>query len=163
MEVNQQPLMAVTNTVSWRSEGIRYIKNEVFLDGITQEVSITEFAESSDSKEDSEELESLAKSSAIEGSGEGELPSNSSKDSTLTKSEIKFENWQIIIRLDAIRANAEWVPYSPNQAGVSAEIVQHLAESVRLKDYDNLEPCRIFHVARLVSILEAYALYDPVT
>ncbi|KAF6136226.1 hypothetical protein GIB67_001635 [Kingdonia uniflora] len=137
--------------------------------GITQEVAITELTESSDS--DSEEMESLPKFSAIEGSGEGELPNNSSKDSTPTKPEIKsktnsdegFEKWQRIIRLDAIRANAEWVPYSPTQAGVSAEIAQHLAESVGLKDYDNLEPCRIFHAARLVSILEAYALYDPVT
>uniref|UniRef100_A0A0E0FRU1 MHD domain-containing protein n=1 Tax=Oryza nivara TaxID=4536 RepID=A0A0E0FRU1_ORYNI len=32
MEVSQRPPMAVTNAVSWRSEGIRYKKNEVFLD-----------------------------------------------------------------------------------------------------------------------------------
>ncbi|KAG6470738.1 hypothetical protein ZIOFF_071815 [Zingiber officinale] len=32
MEVVQRPPMAVTNAVSWRSEGIRYKKNEVFLD-----------------------------------------------------------------------------------------------------------------------------------
>ncbi|KAL5715778.1 AP-1 complex subunit mu-2 [Ranunculus cassubicifolius] len=32
MEVTQMPPMAVTNAVSWRSEGIRYKKNEVFLD-----------------------------------------------------------------------------------------------------------------------------------
>ncbi|KAF6135489.1 hypothetical protein GIB67_015342 [Kingdonia uniflora] len=135
--------------------------------GITQEVAIIELTESSDS----EELESLPKFSAIEGSGEGELPNNSSKDSTPTKPEIKsktnsdegFEKWQRIIRLDGMHANAEWVPYSPTQAGMSAEIAQHLAESVGLKDYDNLEPCRIFHTARLVSILEAYALYDLVT
>ena len=29
MEVTQHPPMAVTNAVSWRSEGIRYKKNEV--------------------------------------------------------------------------------------------------------------------------------------
>jgi AP-1 complex subunit mu len=29
MEVNQRPPMAVTNAVSWRSEGINYKKNEV--------------------------------------------------------------------------------------------------------------------------------------
>ena len=29
-----------------------------------------------------------------------------------------------------------------------------------MKDYDHLEPCKIFHVARLVAILEAYTLYD---
>ncbi|KAG6490500.1 hypothetical protein ZIOFF_051798 [Zingiber officinale] len=34
MEVAQRPPMAVTNAVSWRSEGIRYKKNEVFLDVI---------------------------------------------------------------------------------------------------------------------------------
>eukprot|EP01018_Ginkgo_biloba_P031214 Gb_26610 [translate_table: standard] len=32
LEVTQRPPMAVTNAVSWRSEGIRYKKNEVFLD-----------------------------------------------------------------------------------------------------------------------------------
>lgn len=31
MEVTQRPPMAVTNAVSWRSEGIRYKKNEVCL------------------------------------------------------------------------------------------------------------------------------------
>lgn len=30
MEVTQRPPMAVTNAVSWRSEGIVYKKNEVF-------------------------------------------------------------------------------------------------------------------------------------
>jgi AP-1 complex subunit mu len=33
MEVSQRPPMAVTNAVSWRSEGIRYKKNEVCLLG----------------------------------------------------------------------------------------------------------------------------------
>ncbi|KAG6759009.1 hypothetical protein POTOM_035473 [Populus tomentosa] len=32
METSQRPPMAVTNAVSWRSEGINYKKNEVFLD-----------------------------------------------------------------------------------------------------------------------------------
>lgn len=31
MEVTQRPPMAVTNAVSWRSEGIQYKKNEVGL------------------------------------------------------------------------------------------------------------------------------------
>lgn len=31
MEVTQRPPMAVTNAVSWRSEGIQYKKNEVLL------------------------------------------------------------------------------------------------------------------------------------
>ncbi|KAF6160502.1 hypothetical protein GIB67_019271 [Kingdonia uniflora] len=155
MEVNQRPPMVVTNAVSWRSKGIRYIKNEVFLDGFTQEFAITELTESSNTKEDYEELESLPKSLSIERGGEGELPNNSSKDSTPTKPEIKFEKWQRITYPDAIHANAEWVPYSPTQAGVSAKIAQHLAESVGQKNYDNLEPCMIFYAARLVSILEA--------
>ena len=34
LEVQVRPPMAVTNAVSWRTEGIRYRKNEVFLDVI---------------------------------------------------------------------------------------------------------------------------------
>ena len=34
LEVQARPPIAVTNAVSWRSEGIRYRKNEVFLDVI---------------------------------------------------------------------------------------------------------------------------------
>lgn len=34
MEIQPRPPMAVTNAVSWRSEGIKYRKNEVFLDVI---------------------------------------------------------------------------------------------------------------------------------
>ncbi|CAF2075759.1 hypothetical protein Bca4012_089656 [Brassica carinata] len=34
LEVTQRPPMAVTNAVSWRSEGLQYKKNEVFLDVI---------------------------------------------------------------------------------------------------------------------------------
>ncbi|VVA36438.1 PREDICTED: GTPase-activating [Prunus dulcis] len=72
-----------------------------------------------------------------------------------------FVTWQRIIRLDAVRANDEWIIYSPSQAAVSEIKAQRLAESVGLKDYDHLEPCRIFHASRLVAILEAYAVYDP--
>lgn len=72
-----------------------------------------------------------------------------------------FTTWQRIIRLDAVRANDEWIVYSPSQAAILEIAAQQLAESVGLKDYDHLEPCRIFHAARLVAILEAYALYDP--
>ncbi|KAK9076621.1 hypothetical protein SSX86_004955 [Deinandra increscens subsp. villosa] len=71
-----------------------------------------------------------------------------------------FATWQRIIRLDAVRANDEWVVYSPSQAAVCLAKALELAESVCLKDYNHLEACRIFHAARLVSILEAYALYD---
>ncbi|KAK8521031.1 hypothetical protein V6N13_077156 [Hibiscus sabdariffa] len=72
-----------------------------------------------------------------------------------------FATWRRIILLDAVRANDDWIVYTPSQAAVSTVKAQRLAESVGLKDYDDLEPCRIFHAARLVSILEAYALYDP--
>ncbi|ONI07594.1 hypothetical protein PRUPE_5G129300 [Prunus persica] len=72
-----------------------------------------------------------------------------------------FATWQRIIRLDAVRANDEWIIYSPSQAAVSEIKAQRLAESVGLKDYDHLEPCRMFHASRLVAILEAYAVYDP--
>ncbi len=34
LEVQVRPPIAVTNAVSWRTEGIRYRKNEVFLDVI---------------------------------------------------------------------------------------------------------------------------------
>jgi AP-1 complex subunit mu len=34
LEVQVRPPMAVTNAVSWRSEGVKYKKNEVFLDVI---------------------------------------------------------------------------------------------------------------------------------
>ncbi|XP_023553419.1 small G protein signaling modulator 1 isoform X3 [Cucurbita pepo subsp. pepo] len=72
-----------------------------------------------------------------------------------------FTTWQRIIRLDAVRANAEWIAYAPSLAAVSDDKARHSAEVVGLKDYDHLESCRIFHAARLVTILEAYALYDP--
>ena len=71
-----------------------------------------------------------------------------------------FARWQWIIHLDVVRANAEWIIYSPSQAAVSEIKARRFAESVGLKDYDHLEPYRIFHAARLVAILEAYALYD---
>ncbi|WOL10597.1 hypothetical protein Cni_G19356 [Canna indica] len=72
-----------------------------------------------------------------------------------------FSTWQRIIRLDAIRANAEWIPYSPAQAVISKAKALQAAAAVGLTDYEDLEPCRIYHAARLVAVLEAYALYDP--
>ncbi|KAK4489769.1 hypothetical protein RD792_000406, partial [Penstemon davidsonii] len=72
-----------------------------------------------------------------------------------------FATWQRIIRLDAIRANGEWIGYSSVQSTISDAKARHLAEVVGLKDYEHLDPARIFHAARLVAILEAYALYDP--
>lgn len=72
-----------------------------------------------------------------------------------------FATWQRIIRVDAIRANTEWVLFARNQAEVSKEKALQSAISVGLKDFDHLEPYMIYHAARLVTLLEAYALYDP--
>ncbi|KAK6926066.1 Rab-GTPase-TBC domain [Dillenia turbinata] len=125
-------------------------------------------SESSDS-DSSEEPEVIQASPSMEGGGENSFDMTSKKDPSPSKSEIQskshtsedFETWQRIIRLDAVRTNAEWIPHSPSQAAVSDDRAHCLAEAVGLKDYDHLEPCRIFHAARLVAILEAYALYDP--
>ncbi|CAN6218473.1 unnamed protein product [Urochloa humidicola] len=72
-----------------------------------------------------------------------------------------FATWQRIIRLDAIRSNSEWILFTRNQAEVSKETAMQSAASVGLKDYDHLEPSMIYHAARLVGLLEAYAVYDP--
>ncbi|XP_058724680.1 rab GTPase-activating protein 22-like isoform X2 [Vicia villosa] len=72
-----------------------------------------------------------------------------------------FSTWQRIIRLDALRANADWMSLYPSQAAVSDNVARRTAEAVGLEDYGHLEAGRIFHAARLVAILEAYALYDP--
>ncbi|XP_009119907.1 TBC1 domain family member 15 isoform X1 [Brassica rapa] len=73
-----------------------------------------------------------------------------------------FSTWQRIIRLDALRADSDWATYSSSSTAITETEARGLAESVGLKDYDdNLESCRLYHAARLVAILEAYALYDP--
>lgn len=74
-----------------------------------------------------------------------------------------FGKWQRIIRLDALRASSEWVVYSPKQAAVSEDCARKHADFVGLKDYENLESYRLYHAARLVAILESYALYDRET
>ncbi|KAI3704828.1 hypothetical protein L1987_75057 [Smallanthus sonchifolius] len=97
------------------------------------------------------------------------FPSSDNKEETEESTEVQsklrltedFSTWQRIIRLDAIRANGDWIPYSNSQAEVSEESALRSAEAVGLKDYEHLEPCRIFHASRLVAILEAYALHDP--
>jgi hypothetical protein len=78
-----------------------------------------------------------------------------------TKTIEDFETWQRIIRLDAVRANDEWVSYSPSQAAVSKEKAIESAKAVCVKDYEHLQPHRIHHASRLVAVLEAYAIYDP--
>nr|XP_043632813.1 rab GTPase-activating protein 22-like [Erigeron canadensis] len=108
----------------------------------SQDAEVSQAFPSSDSKQDTEES-----------------PSKSEVQSKLCSTE-DFSSWQRIIRLDAVRANGDWIPYSSTQAEVSEERAQRSAEVIGLKDYDHLEPCRIFHASRLVAILEAYALYD---
>ncbi|KAH7297655.1 hypothetical protein KP509_25G005500 [Ceratopteris richardii] len=75
----------------------------------------------------------------------------------------EFTMWHRIMRLDAIRVSGEWVPHSPSQASVSKRAANQLAMDVGLREDENLEPCLRHHAARLVSILEVYALYDPET
>ncbi|KAK4277606.1 hypothetical protein QN277_015579 [Acacia crassicarpa] len=84
-----------------------------------------------------------------------------SKVSTKLVTNEDFSTWQRIIRLDAIRANTEWIQYFPSEAAVSENQAKCFAEAVGLKDYGHLKPSEIIHAARLVAILEAYALYDP--
>ncbi|XP_048230534.1 rab GTPase-activating protein 22 isoform X2 [Ricinus communis] len=93
---------------------------------------------------------------------EKSIPDDSEVKSRSHKEE-DFATWQRIMRLDAVRANAEWIMYSPSQASISELKARQFADSIGLINYDHLEPCRIFHAARLVAILEAYALYDPET
>ncbi|XP_024968871.1 GTPase-activating protein gyp7-like isoform X2 [Cynara cardunculus var. scolymus] len=113
----------------------------------------------SDSSQDAEVSQTFPSSDSKE-ENEESTPKSEEVQSKLRSTE-DFSTWQRIIRLDAIRANGDWIPYSPSQAQVSEERALRLAEAVGLKDYEHLEACRIFHASRLVAILEAYALYDP--
>lgn len=120
----------------------------------------------SDSSEDADMTRPLL---ATDGTEEHHVDDSAKENSSLSNTENRrkshtaedFSTWQRIIRLDAVRANDEWIIYSPSQADVSEMKAHRLAGSVGMKDYEHLEPCRIFHAARLVAILEAYALYDP--
>ncbi|KAJ6714272.1 TBC1 DOMAIN FAMILY MEMBER GTPASE-ACTIVATING PROTEIN [Salix viminalis] len=135
---------------------------------VTYEDGLAGDTESSDS-DSSEEPEIAESFLATEFTGENDFdqPSRGNSSPSETESKLKlqkdedFATWQRIIRVDAVRANGEWIMYSPSQAAVIEMKARRLAESVGLQDYDHLEPSRIFHAARLVTILEAYALYDP--
>ncbi|XP_008791616.2 small G protein signaling modulator 1 isoform X2 [Phoenix dactylifera] len=123
--------------------------------------------ESSDTESSTEEEpESQSTYSAAEGNMETDpkyckITSTKGSNPKSCRTAEDFATWQRIIRLDAIRANAEWAIYSPAQALISEDKALKAAVDVGLKDYDHLEQCRIYHAARLVAILEAYALYDP--
>lgn len=114
-------------------------------------------SESSDS-DSSDENDSVQ----VVPSSEGKVD-NSTSPSTIYISRTKedFVTWQRIIRLDALRADTEWTPYSQSQALVSENRARRAAEAVVLKDYSHLEPSKILHATRLVAVLEAYALHDP--
>ncbi|XP_009351945.2 rab GTPase-activating protein 22 isoform X3 [Pyrus x bretschneideri] len=127
-------------------------------------------AKDSDSfdSDSSEEPEVIQAFPSCEGREENDPDVTSKDESSPLRTEVQsklnredFATWQRIIRLDAIRTNSDWIPHSPSQAEVSHDRASRSAEAVGLKDYSHLEPCRIFHAARLVAILEAYALYDP--
>ncbi|XP_050268873.1 rab GTPase-activating protein 22-like isoform X2 [Quercus robur] len=144
--------------------------------GLTCEDASAGDTESSDS-DSSEEPEDMQPLLATKGSEENYLDEPAKQNSSSTDIENKspsntenkpkpfnaedFAKWQRIIRLDALRANDEWIAYSPSQSAVSEIKAHQLADSVGLKEYDHLEPCRVFHAARMVAILEAYALHDP--
>ncbi|ESQ31982.1 hypothetical protein EUTSA_v10003978mg [Eutrema salsugineum] len=115
-------------------------------------------SESSDS-DSSDENDSVHVFPSTEESKDENSTSPSSRYISRTKED--FVTWQRIIRLDAVRADTEWTPYPPSQAMVSEDRARRAAEAVVLKDYSHLEPSKIFHAARLVALLEAYALHDP--
>uniref|UniRef100_A0A0D9XAI0 Rab-GAP TBC domain-containing protein n=2 Tax=Leersia perrieri TaxID=77586 RepID=A0A0D9XAI0_9ORYZ len=143
-------------------------------EGIEEDISELTYAdpyvagsESSDSgTSDEEELDRMSVSANLEVNRDPDpkfVRSNSSKLDFFrhNKTPENFATWQRIIRLDAIRTDPEWALLSQNRAEVSREkAVQH-ARSVGLKDYEHLEPYMIYHAARLVAVLEAYALFDP--
>ncbi|KAL8538100.1 hypothetical protein ACS0TY_000160 [Phlomoides rotata] len=120
----------------------------------------------SDSSEDPEVSQTLDFTESTQDNDNDVLSKECSSPSTTDiqsqpRSREDFTTWQRIIRLDAIRANEEWITYAPTQAVVSEAEAHRAAEAVELKDYDHLIPSRVFHATRLVAILEAYALYDP--
>ncbi|XP_057519017.1 rab GTPase-activating protein 22-like [Amaranthus tricolor] len=121
-------------------------------------------SESSEDGEDGDNVPFLsAEEFELNDLDENPVSSLPKEESGLNFSSEDFATWQRIIRVDALRANPEWIVYSPSQAAVSEAKARQHAEKVGLKDYDHLEPCMIYHATRLVSILEAYALYDPET
>ncbi|XP_009400436.2 rab GTPase-activating protein 22 isoform X1 [Musa acuminata AAA Group] len=133
--------------------------------GITHVDASADDTDSSDSESTDEEPASILMLSST-GCSEAD-PKLSKIDSVMgetNRSDPKaedFATWQRIMRLDAVRANAEWVYYSSVQAGVSEDEAFKFANAVGLKDFDHLEPCQVYHASRLVAVLEAYALYDP--
>ncbi|XP_077245625.1 rab GTPase-activating protein 22-like [Tasmannia lanceolata] len=142
-----------------------YVEEEEEKSGVTHVYTSFVDTESSDTETSMEESESMEMATTNECSEENDPKLTKMSSLKLKSSQVRatedFATWQRIIRLDAVRANAEWVVYSLAQAAVPENRARRSAKAVGLKDYDHLEPCRIYHAARLVAILEAYALYDP--
>ncbi|KAJ4954788.1 hypothetical protein NE237_011571 [Protea cynaroides] len=137
------------------------LEGDVCKSEVTQADTSVADTESSDSDSSVEEPESMQNCEEIDPDNPSKGDSSPYKTGSLkAHTDEDFATWQRIIRLDAVRANAEWVVYSPAQAAVSEGRARRSAEAVGLKDFDHLEPSRISHAARLVAILEAYALYD---
>ncbi|RAL51488.1 hypothetical protein DM860_010990 [Cuscuta australis] len=120
-------------------------------------------SESSDSDSSSDPEASLLTLTSTSSSKEEYSPVATEEVQSKLRNPEDFATWQRIIRLDAIRSNAEWMAQSLGRDGAEFpdDRARRSAEAVGLKDYDHLDPTRIFHAARLVAILEAYALYDP--
>lgn len=109
---------------------------------------------------DSSDSDSSDESEVVQVFQSSATPDVNPASSSIPRTEEDFVTWQRIIRLDAVRANSEWTPCSPSQAAISEDRACRAAEAVGLKDYHHLEPYKIFQAARLVAVLEAYALYD---
>ncbi|KAL4281289.1 hypothetical protein GQ457_03G014740 [Hibiscus cannabinus] len=137
----------------------RRITNDA-VSALNNESSDSDSSEDPEVIQDSLSLDFREESDPIMSSKRDVCPSSTEGLSELCATE-DFKTWKRIIRVDAVRANADWMSYYACQAAVFEGRARRSAEAVGLKDYDHLEPCRIFHAARLVAILEAYALYDP--
>uniref|UniRef100_A0A2N9FPH8 Rab-GAP TBC domain-containing protein n=1 Tax=Fagus sylvatica TaxID=28930 RepID=A0A2N9FPH8_FAGSY len=114
--------------------------------GLTCEDASAGDTESTDS-DSSDEPEDMQPLLATKGTEENYLDESAKENSSSTDLENKspfntenksksfnaenFAKWQRIMRLDALRANDEWIPYSTSQAAVSEIKAHELAESVR--------------------------------
>lgn len=76
-----------------------------------------------------------------------------------TKGLENFETWRRIMRLDAVRMNAAWIPYSTQKEFPESE-AEEAVDAVGIRDHVHLTAAQRLHAARLVRILEAYAIHD---
>ncbi|KAJ4803837.1 Ypt/Rab-GAP domain of gyp1p superfamily protein [Rhynchospora pubera] len=136
------------------------------LDIIEEEEDKTD-SESSDSESSDEEDSDNIPLSSVDTEEEPKFTRTASQVrgdfSSSSRTSEDFMTWQRIIRLDALRTSPEWVLHSLKQVEVSEEEASQAAYAVGLKDYDHLDACMVYHAARMVAILEAYAIYDAET